>query len=107
MAKIKKNDMVVVIAGKRKRADYEGQPRKVLGVFPDENKVLVEGHRIMKKHVRPSKDNPKGGRIEKEAPVDISNVMLFCPHCEKPVRVGFTGVKKDKKRICKKCKKEV
>ncbi|RME03195.1 MAG: 50S ribosomal protein L24 [Planctomycetota bacterium] len=105
--KIKTGDMVVVIAGKRQKSDYQGVPRKVLKVLPSQNKVVVEGHRVVKKHVRPSKDRPKGGRIEKEYPIDVSNVMLYCEHCERGVRVGSKFTAEGKIRVCRSCGKEV
>lgn len=104
---IKKGDMVVVVAGKRKKADYDGEPRKVLSILIEKDLVVIEGHRMMKKHIRPNKTNPKGGRIEKEAPVHISNVMLYCSHCEKGVRVGYKVEDVEKKRICRKCDQEI
>ena len=112
MAKIRKDDLVVVVAGKRSRSDYEGVPRRVLRVLPRENRIIVEGHRLIKKHIRPSKNHPKGGRVEKEAPIHISNVMLYCPHCERGVRVGFKLETKEgkvvkKTRICRRCEKEI
>ena len=80
--KIKKGDTVKVIAGKDK--DKEG---KVLSVDPKKNKVTVEGINIVKKHEKPSVANQNGGIIEKEAPIDVSNVMYV--HKGKATRVGF------------------
>ncbi|EAL3888764.1 50S ribosomal protein L24 [Campylobacter lari] len=68
--KIKKNDMVKIIAG-----DDKGKTGKVLAVFPKTNKVIVEGCKIAKKAVKPSDKNPNGGFINKEMPMDISNVV--------------------------------
>ena len=90
--KIKKGDTVKVIAGKDK--DKEG---KVLSV--KDGKVLVEGVNIVTKHTKPSAANQNGGIVQKEAPIDISNVMYV--HKGKPVRVGFQGEKKDKVRVAK------
>lgn len=112
--KIKTDDMVVVVAGKRTRDDYEGTPRKVLKVLRKGRKVVVESHRTMKKHIRPNKNNPKGGRIEKEAAIDISNVKLYCPNTECPsqktkrgVRVGYEERDGQKIRFCRKCNEEI
>lgn len=71
---IKKGDTVIVIAGDDKDAK---KPRKVLEVFPDEAKVLVEGVNIITRHTKPSAQNTKGGIVKKEAPLHISNVMLW------------------------------
>ena len=81
--KIKKGDLVRVIAGEDK-----GKEGRVLKVFPKEQRVLVEGVRIVKKHVRPSEEYPQGGIIEKEMPIHISNVMLIDPETGEPTRVG-------------------
>jgi large subunit ribosomal protein L24 len=93
-SKIKKGDLVRVIAGKDK--DKEG---KVLSVDVKNQKVLVEGVNKVFKHSKPSYANQQGGIIEREAPIDISNVMYL--YKGKPVRVGFTGEGKDKKRVAK------
>ena len=99
MAMIRKNDTVEVIAG-----DDAGRRGRVLRVLPRRGRVVVEGVNFVQRHVRPSQKHPRGGRLEKELSVDISNVMLVCPRCNKPVRV-----KKDRseegriRRICRKC----
>ncbi|WP_297446709.1 50S ribosomal protein L24 [Desulfurobacterium sp.] len=82
--KIKAGDKVVVIAGKDK-----GKVGKVLKVLPEEERVIVEGVRIIKKHLKPSQKYPEGGIIEREAPIHISNVMLADPKDGKPTRVGI------------------
>jgi large subunit ribosomal protein L24 len=95
---IRRNDMVKVIAG---RGKDDKEFRRVLRVFPNEAKLLVEHVRLVKKHVRPQK-NVKGGIAEKESRIAISNVMLVCPGCG-PVRIGHE-IKGDRKfRVCKKC----
>ena len=93
-SKIKKDDLVKVIAGKDK-----GKEGKVLSVDTKNNKVLVEGVNMVSKNSKPSMTNQQGGIIEKEAPIDISNVMYV--HKGQPVRVGFQGEKKDKVRVAK------
>ena len=90
---IKTGDTVVVIAGKdRFTEDKKGNktPRtgKVLAVYPKTNKVKVEGVNIVKKHQKPTQENQQGGIVEKEAPIDASNVMLWDPKAKKPTRVG-------------------
>jgi large subunit ribosomal protein L24 len=82
--KIKSGDKVIVIAGKDK-----GKVGKVLKVLRDEEKVIVEGVRVVKKHLKPSQKYPEGGIIEKEAPIHISNVMLVDPKTNQPTRVGI------------------
>ncbi|MDE5777390.1 MAG: 50S ribosomal protein L24 [Lachnospiraceae bacterium] len=93
-SKIKKDDVVQVITGKDK-----GKSGKVLSVDTKNHKVLVEGVNMVSKHSKPSMANQQGGIIEKEAPIDISNVMYV--HKGKPVRIGFEGEKKDKVRVAK------
>lgn len=81
---IRLNDMVEVIAG-----DDRGQRGKVLAVDPEAGKIIVEGVNRVYKHVRRSQRNPQGGRLSKEMPIPVSNVMLICPQTNKPTRVGF------------------
>ena len=95
MQKIKKGDTVQIIAGKDKGA--EG---KVVSVDPKNGKVVVEGLNMVTKHAKPSQANPNGGIVEKEAPIDISNVM-YCEKGER-VRVGFKVEDGKKVRINKK-----
>jgi large subunit ribosomal protein L24 len=95
---IQRNDTVEVIAGSDK-----GKRGRVLRVLGDENRVLVEHVRMIKKNVRPNPQrNIKGGIAEQEAPVHISNVMLVCSNCG-PSRVGFKFEGDTKVRVCKKC----
>jgi len=81
--KIRKNDSVVVISGNSK-----GKTGKVLKVFPSENRVIVEGINLHKRHTKPSQKNPQGGITEKEAPVNVSNVMILDPKTNEKTRVG-------------------
>ncbi|MBR1692344.1 MAG: 50S ribosomal protein L24 [Lachnospiraceae bacterium] len=92
--KIKKGDLVKVIAGKDK--DKEG---KVASVDPKKGKVLVEGVNMVTKHVKPSAANQNGGIIQKEAPIDLSNVMYV--HKGKATRIGFTMKGNKKVRVAK------
>jgi len=95
MAKhIKSGDTVMVIAGSDK-----GQTGKVLRVMWDKNRVVVEGMNRVWKHVRPSQRNPQGGRIQKDAPIHISNVMPVDPSTGKGVRVKFEKREGVKRRI--------
>ncbi len=100
--KIQRNDTVEVITGSEKDRGRQG---RVLRVFPDTNKVLVQGIRVIKKNVKPNPQrNIKGGVAEQEAPLQISNVMLVCPDCG-PTRVGFRIEGETKVRVCRKCDK--
>lgn len=82
MQRVKKDDDVVIVAGKDK-----GTKGKVLAVLPKSDKVLVAGVNMITRHVKPSQRNPQGGRIRKEAPIHISNVMLADPKTGEPTRV--------------------
>jgi large subunit ribosomal protein L24 len=81
---IKKGDMVEIIAG-----EHKGATGRVLRVMPDKNSVVVQGHNIAKKHVRPSRKNPQGGRIHVEQPIHISNVLPVNPKSSKGSRVRY------------------
>jgi large subunit ribosomal protein L24 len=97
---IKKNDTVLVIAGKEK-----GKKGRVLSVYPSEGKILIERVGMIKRHMKPSRKYTQGGIIEKEAPIHISNVMLLCPKCEKPTRIKQTILSDGEKvRTCLRCK---
>jgi large subunit ribosomal protein L24 len=100
--KIQRNDTVEVITGSEKD---KGRKGRVLRVFPAEQKILVEGIRVIKKNVKPNPQrNIKGGVAEQEAALHISNVMLLCPDCG-PTRVGFRMEGDTKVRVCRKCDK--
>ena len=81
---IEKGDTVEIIAG-----DHKGATGRVLRVIPEKNKVVVQGHNIAKKHVRPSRKNPQGGRISVEQPIHISNVLPVSTKSSKGSRVGY------------------
>jgi large subunit ribosomal protein L24 len=102
---VRKDDLVVVITGESKDPT---RPRRVMNVYPDRNKIVVEGFNLVYKHLKPSRRNPQGGRLSKEAPIDVSNVMLYCGLCKRGVRVGHAYDEADghKFRYCKRCKKE-
>jgi large subunit ribosomal protein L24 len=97
--KIKKDDKVIVILGKER-----GKIGTVLRVDSEKGRVIVEKVNIVKKHARPSAKTAQGGIIEKEAPLDISNVMVVCNKCTEPTRIGNTVLEDGSKvRVCKKC----
>ena len=98
-AKIRKDDRVVVLTGKR---SDKGKQGRVLKVMPTENRVLVEGINIVQRHTRPSQANPQGGIVNKEAPIHVSNVALVDPKTGEPTRVGFREENGRKVRFAKK-----
>lgn len=100
--KIKKDDQVLIISGKDRL-----KKGKVLDVFPKEEKVVVEGVNIRKKHVRPKKSGEKGQTVQIPSAISLSNVKLICPKCGQPARIGHKMVDKNKYRVCKKCGKEI
>jgi len=93
---------VQILAGKDR-----GKRGKIIKVNPQALKVLVEGLNLVKRHRRPKKAGEKGQRVEVPAPISISNVMIICPNCGKPARIGNKSVDGGKMRICKKCQKEI
>lgn len=90
--------MVLVVSGKDRT-----KKGKILSVFPQMGKVLVEGVQLRKKHVRPRKAGQKGEIVSLPTPIASSNIKLMCPKCAKPVRVGFVSRGEKKIRVCKKC----
>jgi len=113
--RIKKGDKVQIISGKDrikrgKKGEKlaKGNQGKVLQVLIKQEKLVVEGLNLRYKHIRPKKEGEKGQRIQFPAPINVENIMLVCPKCNKATRVGVklldTDVKGRKKvRICKKC----
>lgn len=89
--KFKKGDTVMVITGNSK-----GKSGRVLEILKDKNRVLIEGINIITKHSKPTKANPDGGIIKKEAPIHLSNIMLMDPKTNQPTRVGRRVNAKDK-----------
>ncbi|RKN65203.1 50S ribosomal protein L24 [Paenibacillus ginsengarvi] len=81
---VKKEDTVIVITGKDK-----GKKGRVIAAYPRENRVLVEGVNMVKKHQKPNQQNPQGGILTQEAPIHVSNVMLLDPKSGQPTRVGY------------------
>ena len=104
--KIKKGDQVRVVSGKE-----TGKTAKVLRVDREKHRVVLERLNIVKKHTKPNpKTNPQGGVIEREAPLDVSNVMLVCPSCGQPTRVGYRLIDGGGKvRVCRResCGKDI
>lgn len=99
--KLKKGDKVAVLLGKDR-----GKQGTIEKVLTDKGKIVVNGVNLYKRHVRKFK-NIEGGIIEIVKPIDVSNVLLVCPNCQKKTRVGMTVVNGKKQRICKKCKKVI
>ncbi|MBN1879928.1 50S ribosomal protein L24 [bacterium] len=96
---IKREDQVKVLTGKE-----VGKTGKVLKIIPQKQRAIVEGINFIKKAERPSQRMQKGGIVEKEAPVHLSNLMVICKHCNKPTRIGRTKVDDGfSVRVCKKC----
>ncbi len=95
---VRKGDTVYILTGKD-----AGKRGKVIQAIPSKGKVIVEGINVVKRHSRPTKAMPKGGIVEKEAPIDSSNVMLVCGKCNKPTRVSRKIVDDRRYRACKKC----
>ena len=93
---VKKGDKVIVISGKDK-----GKTGAILAAYPKESRVLVEGVNIVKKHSKPSQENPQGGIISQEAPIHVSNVMPIDPKTGNPTRVGYKTVDGKKVRVAK------
>ncbi len=97
--KIKKGDKVKITAGKDR-----GRDGKVVRVYSKQNKVLVEGVNLYKRHVKKSEQAPQGGVLDIPRPLDVAKVALVCPKCGKTTRIGYTVEKGKKLRVCKKCK---
>jgi large subunit ribosomal protein L24 len=102
--KIKKRDLVKIISGKD-----VGKTGSVLSIDKKKGRILIEGLNLKKKAMRKSRKDQTGGIKEIEGYMNISNIMLVCPKCKKPTRIGFVVNAKDKKknRICRKCKGEI
>lgn len=96
---LKKDDLVMVIAGKEK-----GKSGRILRVLSKKDRALVEKINFVKRHQRPTGQQRQGGIIEREAPLHLSNLMLICDSCNKPVRRGIKILEDGKRaRYCKKC----
>jgi len=103
---IKKGDTVQVIRGNERHSKARG---KVLEVLSEQERVRVEGVRVVKRHVKRGRDPkmPEGGIIEKPGSIAIANVMLVCPKCSTPTRVGRKMVGEKSVRVCKQCDAQI
>ena len=99
---VKKDDTVLVISGKDK-----GAKGKVLVSLPQEERVIVQNVNMVTRHKKPRRQGEPGGRIKQEGTIHASNVMLVCPKCSKPTRVGHAFEGDKKVRVCKKCGKSM
>jgi large subunit ribosomal protein L24 len=103
MQKIRKGDTVQVIKGKDR-----GKKGKILAMLLQEGRAVVEGINLAKKHRRKTQQDQQGGIVSLEMPISISNLMLFCKHCNRPARAGFSVLKDgSKSRICRDCKEVI
>jgi large subunit ribosomal protein L24 len=99
---VKKGDTVVVITGKKGKEGIKGKQGKVISVDFAANKVIVDGLRIQKRHTKAKNAKSQAGIIEQSGPIDVSNVMVVCPKCGKPTRVGHAiNENGEKIRVCK------
>jgi len=97
--KVRKNDLVMVIKGRER-----GKTGKVLRVLPEKGRLVVERLNIVKRHSKPRGAASPGGIVEREAPIEIANVMLMCERCNAPVRVGVKiAADGEKSRVCRRC----
>jgi large subunit ribosomal protein L24 len=96
--KIKRGDNVMILAGKD-----NGKTGVVESVSLKENRAVVKGINLAKKHVKPSRKNPQGGILDINLPIQVSNLALVCPSCGRPTRIGYKITDKIRSRICKKC----
>lgn len=96
--KIKKGDTVQVLSGNDK-----GKTGEVLEVMPKQQRVIVKGVNIRKRHIKPKKQGEEGGIIPVECSIHSSKVNVVCPKCNKPTRIGIVKEGKEKSRVCKKC----
>jgi large subunit ribosomal protein L24 len=101
--RLRKNDTVQVITG-----EFKGKTGKIIKVFPEKQRALVEGLNIVKRHTKPNQKNQQGGIVQKEAPMQISNLMLVCPKTGKPTKTGVSFLEGGKRvRFSKKAKETI
>ncbi|MFP4055939.1 MAG: 50S ribosomal protein L24 [Candidatus Brocadiia bacterium] len=107
---IRKNDSIVLLKDITSCSNAEGTPvsekgerTRVLMAMPETNKVVLQNANYRWRHVRPGPDNPRGGRVQQEAPVDASNVALFCDKCHRGTRVRLERREGRKVRVCVRC----
>lgn len=96
--KIKKGDTVLVLTGKDR-----SKSGKVVSLRLQDNRAIVDGLNIYKKHVKPSKKYPQGGIIDKSIPMEITNLMVICPNCKKATRTAAKNAGREKRRVCRRC----
>lgn len=100
--KIKKGDTVKIVIGKD-----NGKTGKVDRVYSGAGKLLIENLNLFKKAIKKTEQTPNGGIVDVPRPLNASNVMLVCPNCKKPTRVGYAVKEGKKTRFCKKCNKNI
>lgn len=100
--KLKKGDEIIVISGKDR-----GKTGKIEKVYPEKNKISVGGVNVLKKHTRPRGKVKQAGIIEFAAPMATAKVMLICPKCNRPTRIGKKQAQNARERICRKCKEAI
>ena len=98
--RLKTGDVVVAIAGKERFGKKTG---KIIKIFPRRGRVLIQGFHFVKRNTRPTQKNPKGGIVEKEAAIAVSNVQFYCPRCQKGSRIKMAVEGGKKRRICARC----
>lgn len=99
---VRRGDKVRIIAGKE-----NGKEGKVLRAYPEKQRVTVEGANMIKRATRPTQKVPQGGILQMEGTLHVSNVMLVCPSCGQPTRVGRRREADSRVRVCKKCGKDI
>ena len=99
MSKVRKGDRVQVMTG-----NDRGKIGRVLAVYPEKNRIIVENVNMITKHQRATQSMRQPGIVQREGTIHISDVLPVCPECDAPTRVGFTEVDGRKMRVCKKCK---
>jgi large subunit ribosomal protein L24 len=101
--RLKKNDTVMIITG-----EHKGSTGRIVRVFPEMGTAIVEARNLVKRHTKPNQKNQQGGIVEKEAPIQLSNLMLVCPKTGKPTRIGTQILESGKRvRFSKKAKESV
>jgi large subunit ribosomal protein L24 len=101
--RLKKNDTVQVMAG-----EFSGKTGRIIKVFPDKGRALIEGLNMVKRHTKPNRKNQQGGIVQKEAPIHLSNLLLVCPKTGKPTRTGVSVLEDGKRvRFSKKAKETI
>jgi len=100
--KLRKGDRVRVLSGKD-----VGREGEITRVIPEQNRVIIDGVNVAKKHQRATKATMQGGIIDKDMPINASNVALVCGSCGQPTRIGYRFEGTEKVRVCRKCEKDL